>query len=276
MGCTGSQIDCFGARSRRLVPLALALVAGALPLMAVLQAQQVQVRTTTNGILSPPSIGHVVVQARGFEPTVADLHGPGPHNFSATGHIFIEIVVNTDKGPVSDTYGFYPDKNPTEGILKSAGSLQSETRCSDCTPSSIAKHYGAIQSSVEVDMNYFQQRDLIQLKNTWNLKHYQLFDSNCIDFVDSAMHALGYPTPERYGLQTPVAYMKALKTVVEVEKQKRAQALEEQKKKEAVKVQEEERLRDGWVMCQCPWAHGGSGVVIDGQLYHPASLRCPE
>jgi hypothetical protein len=155
--------------------------------------------TVQSGYSPPPVIGHVTISARGFEPTKADLGGPGPHNTSITGHIFIEVTQNTDGGPVSETYGFYPSPtNGNLGMIRGPGSLRSESRCDDCTKSSIEKHFGAIRESVDVDITLVQKQSLFTKIDEWNRKDYQLLDSNCIDFVDSVVRTLGYPTPPRY------------------------------------------------------------------------------
>src|SRR3984885_7255693 len=297
-GQNRGSTDCFSWSPPREVRRAMSLVF--LPLVAlncVFAQNQVMV---TSGNYQPPVIGHITIMARGFEPTKSDREGPAPHNLFLTGHIFIRVTQNTDRGPASDTFGFYPEDGKTfhftssvpngmGGFILGPGRLRSEDRCNSCTPASIAKHYGAVRESVDIDLTFLQKEALFKKIDEWNAHEYQLLgnNSNCIDFVDSAVRSLGYPVPERYPLQSPLAYMTALKKTVDAEKLSRAEKLQLQAEKARQEAEEAQRqrtetarqvadvLQRGWGKCSCPVPHAAYGVLIDGNRYHAKNITCP-
>jgi hypothetical protein len=52
-------------------------------------------------------------------------------------------------------------------------------------------------------------------------KGYRLIDQNYIDFVAMIAERLGYPTPDRTAFQTPDEFIRALRTTIEEEQQRR-------------------------------------------------------
>jgi hypothetical protein len=84
-------------------------------------------------------------------------------------------------------------------------------------PSGVAKHefeanttrLSRVTESVTLFITEEQRRQIYQIVNQWNTKHYRLLDSNCIDFIHDVLVQLGFHPPKQSGYVSAVAYVKA-------------------------------------------------------------------
>jgi hypothetical protein len=165
--------------------------------------------------------------SRGMQPTSKEiLQGDSSHELSP-GHIFMIISIPTLHGPKEEAYGFYPKEHSLQGVIKGPGLTRSEFRCGpddDCDPSKYQKALKKMSESddsVQISITEAERRKIIGEVETWNHKEYRLTTENCIDFVSAIVKTLGYPSPDRHQLQTPVTFLGALKNNIAAEDQRR-------------------------------------------------------
>ena len=271
----------------------------------------------------------IVASPRELKPLVPFVKSD--HDVSFFGHAFLIVGVKTNSGVKEELFGFYPvgkDISIGKGIIKGPGMLNTNYRCGptdDCGPANRLKLISQLSesgASVTVAITPEQRQTLYQEINKWDSKspigpddrqvvpssdkEWQLTNQNCIDFVATVAEKLGYPTPPRSSIQTPMEFVKALKTLVAQEektraadqkakaeemrataaeiarkeaeiKRRQAEARAEAAEEKASKLLEKEKqsIPAGWVACQCPEVHRPFGKTVNGILYHPANITCP-
>ena len=291
---------------------------------AVLEAGPGDDRRTDTGLTV-----QIVASPRELKPLVPFVKSD--HDVSFFGHAFLIVGVKTNSGVKEELFGFYPvgkDISIGKGIIKGPGMLNANYRCGstdDCGPANRLKLISQLSesgASVTVAITPEQRQTLYQEINKWDSKsligpddrqvvpssdkEWQLTNQNCIDFVATVAEKLGYPTPPRSSIQTPMEFVKALKTLVaQVEKtraagqkakaeemrataaeiawkeaeikRRQAEARAEAAEEKASKLLEKEKqsIPAGWVACQCPELHRPFGKTVNGILYHPANITCP-
>jgi len=248
------------------------------------------------------------------------------HATSLTGHAYLIIGTKTGSGIKEDIFGFYPVSGSTRGMIKGPGMLKSELRCGpndDCGPThraELLKRLSEVKESVAVPISLQERNAVFDEIKKWDSHstvgadgkqyvpvsdaEYRLLDQNCVDFVKAVATRLGYPTPERSSLQTPVEFLAAFKVLAEqeqkvrqakreaAENQKRAAEAEAKAKAAEAKAREAEMARQraeqerlkaeaelippGWVSCGCPDKHSAYGKWVKGVLYHPKNIFCPK
>ncbi len=232
------------------------------------------------------------------------------------GHAYMTIGVETRSGIKEEIFGFYPSSDGLHGLWKGPGMLKSEYRCGDsddCGPAQrerTLRKLSETEDSVVLSITPEQRRAIYKELYSWNGKEYRLKDQNCIDFIAAVVTRLGYTVPARSSLQTPTAFLLALRTLITQEDQRRAseakrlaaekaasETLEQQRKaeEEAARLEEQRKaaaesaarqiaepqrpaipakadtIPAGWILCQCPAQHYLMGKWIRGKLYHEAS-----
>ena len=237
----------------------------------------------------------------------------GGHGVSFFGHAFLIVGVRTSHGTREEIFGFYPTSNNMRGIVKGPGLLRADDRCGpsdDCKPANRAallRRLSESEASVTIPISEQERRGFYRQVKIWDSqstigpddrqiipssdREYRLADQNCIDFLVSVATALGYPTPARNQLQTPMEFLRAFKPVAEQERRNRAaeQQATEAERRAAVadrRRQEAERRADaaerqaagmipaGWVECTCPAQHRSLGRVVNGKIYHAPNINC--
>jgi hypothetical protein len=249
----------------------------------------------------------ITFSARGTELNPANLVGSNAHDISAS-HIFMIISHPTAHGPKEDAYGFYPMQDGIGGLIKGPGMLKPEYRCNptdDCNPGEYKKSLlrpSETELSVKVPVTDEQVRAVLERVEVWDLKQFSLVgtgvsgrdQANCIDFIADVAQSLGYPPPAHDRFELPATYMRALKSSIEAEDERRAirqteEAAERERQRQERMADEERRNREqlaeqerlkhvvppGWVRCSCPGAHASFGRYVDGAFYHPTGPRCP-
>jgi hypothetical protein len=121
------------------------------------------------------------------------------------GHAFLCIALRLNSGIKEDCLGFYPADNKIKSFIGGQGVVDSEF--SSKRPS----HFGNVTVSVQKDLTEDQRRAIYSAADEYNSMHYNLTDSNCIDFVDKVAQIVGWKRPLRSSIQFPVDYVTKLK-----------------------------------------------------------------
>src|ERR1700687_3377592 len=184
--------------------------------------------TAVGGAQVATRMSGITVQfvARGMQPTLKELREGDPHGISP-GHIFMIVTVPTAHGPKEEAYGFYPAADNLHAIIKGPGMLKSEYRCNpndDCNPDQYGKFLKRLsesEDSVSIFITEGQRRVIFEDIYKWNREYGLLASDTCIDFVGTVANHLGFPTPPRKRLQSPVEYLNQLKPLVAEEQRRR-------------------------------------------------------
>jgi hypothetical protein len=182
------------------------------------------------------------------------------------GHAFMMISVETSNGPKEEAFGFYPATPGKRALIGWPGALDSEFQ----------RHpdpFEGVTVSVRVPLTLVQSRSIYALVQDFNLRKYDLAESNCIDFVDRVAGVVGLPRPARYPLQYPEDYVKALKS--NLDDRQAYELAQKESERQADAQREAQRIPPGWILCGCPAAHAAFGKWIGNRLYHDPKLVCP-
>jgi hypothetical protein len=188
------------------------------------------------------------------------------HGTTFTGHAFLIISLWTNSGSKEEIFGFYPVEGSLKGMIKGPGMLKSEERCGpndDCGPqrrAELLNRLSEAKESVAVPLTLEQRAAVYSEIKKWDSKstssgwkqivpssdtEYRLFDSNCIDFIAAVASRLGYPTPDRFDLQTPTQFMAAFKPLAAQEvKLREAHRRSDEMAKKASEAEERARISD--------------------------------
>jgi hypothetical protein len=119
------------------------------------------------------------------------------------GHAFMCISIPVGSGIKEDCYGFYP-RVPGKAVVFGPGVVASEPTAEHIT------RFSRIAVSFKRPISDEQRRQIIKMTDAWNSRDYNFTSQNCIDFVDSIAHLLGWTTPPRVATDLPVTYLKKL------------------------------------------------------------------
>lgn len=123
------------------------------------------------------------------------------------GHAFLVITVETRSGPKEEAMGFYPfPGNPLQAFIGGPGIVHDEFKKNPT-------RFSNVSASFEKSVNFAQRKKIYDLAEKFNTAHYDFTDSNCIDFIDSVVRAMGWKAPARYPAQSPESYVKELKNL---------------------------------------------------------------
>jgi hypothetical protein len=121
------------------------------------------------------------------------------------GHAFLCVGLQLKSGIKEDCLGFYPASKDIKSFIGGPGVVDKEFG------SKHPDHWANVSVSVQRDVTAEQRRRIYALADEYNSKHYDLTDSNCIDFVDKIAEVAGWKRPPRSSIQFPVDYVTKLK-----------------------------------------------------------------
>ncbi len=121
------------------------------------------------------------------------------------GHAFLCVGLQLNGGIKEDCLGFYPADSNIKSFLGGPGVVENEFAAK--RPS----HFGNVTVSVQKELTDEQRRAVYRAADDYNAAHYNLTDSNCIDFVDKVVKIVGWKSPARSPGQLPVDYVQELK-----------------------------------------------------------------
>jgi hypothetical protein len=121
------------------------------------------------------------------------------------GHAFLIISVETKNGPKEEPMGFYPfPGNAIQAFIGGPGIIHDEFKKNPV-------RFSNVSASFQGPINFAQRKKIYDIADQFNTSHYDFTDSNCIDFIDSVVRAVGWKAPTRFPAQTPETYVKELR-----------------------------------------------------------------
>jgi len=126
-------------------------------------------------------------------------------NSQYVGHAFLCVGLQLNSGIKEDCLGFYPASQNIKSFIGGPGVVDKEFG------SKHPDHWANVSVSVQKNITPEQRRRIYALADEYNSKHYDLTDSNCVDFVDKIAEVAGWRRPPRSSIQFPVDYVAKLK-----------------------------------------------------------------
>ncbi|MBL8565813.1 MAG: hypothetical protein JNM89_08860 [Hyphomicrobiaceae bacterium] len=126
--------------------------------------------------------------------------GPSP------GHAFMCLAYHLNNGVKEECFGFYPKGAARDAFIGGPGIVAKEFEKNP-------KRFSIVAQSFSRAIDTSARTRIATIVNQFNAASYKLTEKNCIDLVDRVAAAAGWKVPDRATLQSPVAYVKALRAL---------------------------------------------------------------